>query len=119
MHYVVSLEGTLTACDDQSIALPDAARIMEAHLDAVMESLMELEAQDPDIEFDLNDCRVRFAIMVEATDHADAVRVASPVIRTSIHAAGGETAAWPEPNHPAWAVQRVRITVEAVELAAA
>ncbi len=119
IHYVVSLEGTIAVYDSEGSTPANAKEILEAHLDAVMDELIRLDAGDPDIELDLSDCRVRFAILVEADDEAPAVGKASPILRSAIHAAGGSTPSWPEPDQPAWGVERVKLTIEAVELLAA
>jgi len=119
IHYVVSLEGTIAVYDREGSTPANANEILEAHLDAVMDELVRLDAGDPDIELDLSDCRVRFAILVEADDEAPAVGKASPTLRSAIHAAGGSTPGRPETDQPAWGIERVRLTIEAVELLAA
>lgn len=121
VHYVVTLSGTIAVTDDDGLRLvgDEADTLIEQHLDAVMDALEDMDAQDPDIELDLTDCSVRFAILVEATDPEHAIDIASPQVRKAIDAAGGSTPDWPDSTHRAWAVRRVSLSASPVELVAA
>jgi hypothetical protein len=119
MHFVVTLVGTIAVTDENGKSPPDADELLEAHLDAVMDELERLKAGDPDIELDLTECHVKFAVLVEASDPDAAIANASPVVRSAIHAAGGSTPDWPDSDARVWSVRRVTMSVRAVELAAA
>lgn len=121
MHYVVMLSGTIavTGDDGQRLVGDDADALIEQHLDAVMDALEDMGAEDPDVELDLTDCSIRVAILVEATDPDHAIDIASPQMRKAIDVAGGSTPDWPDSTHRAWSVRRVSLNVSPVELVAA
>ncbi len=97
----VELVGQITVADGTE--RPDEA--IERHLDLVMDELETLDARDPSISVDLADGEVTMSVVVEAANPVDAVGLASGLLRTAIHAAGGATPDWPEPFHEAWAIR--------------
>ena len=117
MHFVITLVGTISVTDSNGREPQNADELIEAHLDAVMEEFLKIEATDPDIELDHN--RVKFAILVEASDPDDAIRIASPIVRSAIHGAGGSTPDWPDSNDHAWAVEQTTLSVQVAELISA
>lgn len=101
MLVTVKLEGKITVNDDDG---GDRDAIVEAHLDLVMNELETLNATDPSIDLDLNDCSVVLSITVETGNPVDAVATASGLLRTAIHAAGGGTPDWPDLSSEEWGI---------------
>jgi hypothetical protein len=116
MHYVITLVGTISVKDSNGQEPPNVGDLLEAHLDAVMEEFLKMHVMDPDIDLDLEDNRVKFAILVEANDPDDAIRIASPLVRSAIHGAGGSTPDWPETDNKFWSVQQTTLSVQVAEL---
>ncbi len=116
MHFVITLVGTISVKDTHGQEPQNAAELLEAHLDAVMEEFLKMKVMDPDIDLDLEDCCVKFAIMVEADDPDAAIAKASPLVRSAIHGAGGSTPDWPDSNHNAWSVDQTTLSVQVAEL---
>lgn len=109
VEFAVELRGCISI-QGSSDRSADAA-IIEKHLDQVMEELMVLDAQDPSIELDLtNDNEVTFSLAVEVPNPVSAVEIASGLLRTAIHAAGGGTPDWPNIDDEAWSIQLLGIS---------
>jgi hypothetical protein len=119
MHFVVTLVGTISVRDGSGHEPPNVGDLLEAHLDAVMEEFLKIKVMDPDIELDLVDNRVKFAILVEADDPDKAISSASPLVRSAIHGAGGSTPEWPESDDRVWAVEQTTLSVQSAELVSA
>ena len=117
MHFVVTLVGTISVRDGSGHEPPNVGDLLEAHLDAVMEEFLKISVMDPDIDLDLVDNRVKFAILVEADNPDEAIRIASPLVRSAIHGAGGATPEWPESDGQVWAVKSTTLSVQSAELA--
>jgi hypothetical protein len=114
MHFVITLSGTIAVTDSNGQEPKGVDQLIEAHLDAVMEQFLGIGVLDPDIELESN--RVKFAVMVEANDPDDAIRIASPLVRSAIHGAGGSTPDWPESDNHAWSVEQTTLSVQVAEL---
>lgn len=100
MFVTVKLEGCITVSAD-----PDNRdEIVESHLDLVMGELVVLKATDPVIDLDLTDCRVVLSVSVETTNPVEAVKTASTMMRSAIHAAGGGTPDWPDVASEEWGI---------------
>ncbi len=119
MHFVVALLGTVAVRDANGATPKDAEKLIEQHLDTVMDGLEQAGACDPDIELDLESCEVRLAVLVEAPDPSEAVRTASDILRTAINEAGGATPDWPGTVDRAWSVRMVSLSATPVALSAA
>lgn len=104
MRFVVELVGVVDVTGDEDGPL-NAAAMIDAHLDAVMDELVNLGAADPAIELDMSCRQVTMAVMVEAANPFGATSQASGLIRTAIHTAHGATPDWPEPTDEAWSVR--------------
>ncbi len=70
-----------------------------SRLDALMEALLSLEAddsaiEDPDLAADVSSCRVDVEMTVQAADPAAALVKALATLRAAIHAIGGATPGW-------------------------
>lgn len=98
LMFSVALRGRIVAPDSKQGDI-------EAHLDRVMEGLLELHAPDASIEAQLSDGCVHISLTVASTNPLDAISEASAIIRSSVHAAGGATPDWPDANHGAWSMQ--------------
>lgn len=119
MHFVVKLHGRVTVKASDGQAIGDADEILEQHLDSVMDELGVLDAQDPAIAIEMATGEVQISVLVETSDPVEAVRLASGIIRTAIHAAGGSTPNWPDATDKAWGVVLVSLTADPVELVTA
>jgi hypothetical protein len=108
IKFSVSLEGTVIVTPEFDGELFDESATIEAHLDAVMDELLKLDAEDPSIEASVEEGSVAFSVVVEAPNPVEAVTTASGFLRTAIHAAGGGTPDWPSPYAERWAVRLVR-----------
>ena len=64
---------------------------LEAHLDTVLQRLMELGADDADIGGSLASGEIEISLTVDAGSFRAAQRTAAEVISKAIHAAGGST----------------------------
>ncbi len=103
----MTLEGTVTV---GSATVTDIDAAVEAHLDQVMEELVALNAADADIELDATDgYQVAFSVVVDAPNPIEAIPEASGLIRSAIHAAGGNTPDWPDAHDDAWAVRLIKV----------
>lgn len=105
MQVVVELNGRVSVAD----TVDDADTVIEAHLDDVMEALLDLDAADASITANIRDRSVTFSVMVEAVGSFDAINQASVLFRTAIHAAGGGTAEWPSEDHEAWCLTSTEV----------
>lgn len=119
MHYVITLVGTISVRDNNGQEPQNVNELLEAHLDSVMEEFLKVKAFDPDIDLDLVNSRVKFAILVEADDPDQAIAKASPIVRSAIHGAGGSTPDWPESDNRAWSVDQTTLSVQVTELVSA
>lgn len=117
MHFVITLIGTISVTDSKGQEPQNVDDLIETHLDAVMEEFLKIKALDPGIDLDHN--RVTFSILVEATDPDDAIRIASPLVRSAIHGAGGSTPDWPDSDNHAWSVEQTTLSVQVAELISA
>jgi len=111
LQFVVSLSGRIIV---PGVEEKVARGLIEAHLDGVMDELLNLGAQDPDIELDLSTASVAFAVIVTAANPLGAASQASGLLRSAIHTAGGGTPDWPTPPHDAWAIQLLKVSSEVV-----
>lgn len=75
--------------DDEGLA-----EALEEHLDAVMEELLKLDAQDVSIGGSMTQGDVEITITVEAETYEEAVRRGLSCIRSALHAAGAHTHGW-------------------------
>jgi hypothetical protein len=109
MKFAVSLRGQFTTTGEDGAPLElEAARVaMADHLDRVMEELIRLDAEDPEIDLDLGESIVDFSVVTKGDDPVAASEKASGQIRSAIHAAGGGTPGWPHPTDRAWNVRIV------------
>lgn len=71
------------------VGLTDDA--LEAHPDAVLQSLMELGADDADIGGSLTSGEIEISLTVDAESFHAAQKSAAELISKAIHAAGGTT----------------------------
>lgn len=101
--FSVALRGVITAAGGKQDDV-------EAHLDSVMEELLQLGAEDPSIEAALADGSVSILVTVSAINPLQAVTQASGFIRAAIHAAGGSTPDWPDVHHGAWSMQLLGVS---------
>lgn len=119
MKFVVELDGRITVSDGDGNVVVDANKIIEEHLDQVMEELIHLGAMDPSIDVDLTvdeaGGAVAFSVMVEAGNPIGAASQASGLLRTAIHAAGGATPDWPGPHEEVWACRLIGMRSELVD----
>jgi hypothetical protein len=107
VRFGVTLDGTISVGPTASA---DADALVESHLDTVMDELMTLNASDADIALDSTDgYHVAFSVVVTASNPIAAVDEASGLIRSAIHAAGGNTPDWPNPHDDAWAVRLIGV----------
>ena len=116
MHFVITLVGTISVTDEHERVPQNSAELLEAHLDAVMNEFLKINVMDPDIDLDLENHRVKFAVLVESDNPDSAIAQASPLVRSAIHGAGGSTPDWPDSNHNAWSVGQTTLSVQATEL---
>lgn len=114
MDFVVALDCHITAEPEGPEEAFDPDAVIEDHLDAVMQELIELGAEDPSIELDLTTNSVTFSVLVSARQPIGAAAQASGLVRTAIHAAGGETPDWPNVDSDAWSVTLVSVRSEPV-----
>ncbi len=105
LMFNVALRGVIIAPDGKQGDI-------EAHLDRIMEGLLELRAQDPGIEATLSDGSVFIHVMVGAPNPLDAINQASGFIRSAVHAAGGATPDWPDAHHGAWSMQLLGVSAD-------
>lgn len=105
MKFEASLTCRFSLPDEQA----DTSSLMDSHLDAVMEQLIHLGAEDPRIDLDIGNASVEFHVTIATTEPIGALSQASGLLRTAIHAAGGVTENWPRPPHPAWALELVSV----------
>jgi hypothetical protein len=115
VRFVVTLTTEVAIRDGNGEPSKKAARLLESHLDEVMDELELLNAIDPSIELDLEVFRVDLSVLVSAANPVVAVTTASDLMRTAIHAAGGSTPDWPGTDSDAWSVRLVGLSVRAVE----
>jgi hypothetical protein len=118
MRFIVSLVGAFRVAGSGGSA-PTAEEVgnaIETHLDAVMEELLHLGAEDTTIDLDLSRQVIEFAVQVSAVNPLGAAAQASGLLRSAIHAAGGATPDWPDPDdETAWQIQLVSVHSELVE----
>jgi hypothetical protein len=115
MHFKVALTGNVFVVDLDGNPVADDEHVIEAHLDQVMDELLDLDAQDPSIDLDrAASNEVAFSVLVEAVNPLDAVNEASGLLRTAIHAASGATPDWPGPSDKEWAVTLVSVSTELI-----
>jgi hypothetical protein len=112
MNFVVTLAGEVRATGDD---LPDVDKLIESHLDDVMDELGSLGADDPGIELDLDRGEVTFSVLVGADNPVGAINQASTLLRTAIHAAKGATPDWPGPQEDCWYVRLLSVRSDLVE----
>jgi hypothetical protein len=86
MKVIVTFEGCIIGdgTDDDFIE----------HFDAVMDELVTLGAEDPDIGTRLGSGEVEISVTVDADSLDDANERGSAMIRAAIHAGGGSTPGW-------------------------
>ncbi len=101
MTFRVVLDGrvVLTRLSGQPLALDvdTEHKLLEEHLDAVMDELMTDErASDVAVDASIQAGSIAVSLGVQAENPVDATNLASLVLRTAIHAAGGATPDWPE-----------------------
>ena|ERR1700677_2442178 len=116
MHFVVTLSGTISVSDQDGNQPQNVGALLGDYLNSVMDEFCRMNVMDPDIELDLSTCSVKFAILVEADDTLAAINVASPLVRSAIHGAGGSTPDWPDVDHNSWAVRKISFSVEPVSV---
>lgn len=119
MQFIVKYDGTINVTTDGGAALDaDAVKAaVDSHLDDVMEELLVLGAEDPSISVDFGTCHVELEVLVEAKNPVGATALASGLLRTAIHAAGGHTPDWPNELASAWSVSLLDIHATAVPAA--
>ncbi|MGY6501656.1 MAG: hypothetical protein ACXIVQ_12310 [Acidimicrobiales bacterium] len=88
----------------------DVVADLDAHLDDVMDELVNAEESnddisDADMSATLSTGEVSFSLVVTAADFDEAGPKGLAVIRTAIHAAGGHTHGW-EHHAVAWVEKR-------------
>lgn len=117
MQFVVSLTGRVRVVSAiGQTSAEEVGQIIVAHLDEVMDELLTLDAQDPGIDLDLTECHVTVSVLVNANNPLDAISVASGLIRTAIHKAGGSTPDWSDPDASVWSVVLLSVRSEPVPL---
>lgn len=125
MKFAVRFQGIIDVTDEPDLfdrldgaSQPTDAEVMEDHLDGVMDELLTLGAEDPAIDLEISTGRVTFTVTIDGQNPVAAIAQASGLFRTAIHAAGGCTPDWPNPDHDAWSlrlldVQSSEVTTEA------
>ncbi len=86
MSYLVTFEGRSD----------EGADALERHLDAVMETLFDMGAEDPDIGAALTQGSFEITLRVEADRVEDAVADAAKIVRKALRAAGAEPIRFPQ-----------------------
>lgn len=116
MQFIVKLDGTIQVTATDGAALDDklVRDAIDAHLDDVMNELLVLGAEDPAINVDFGTRHVTLEVLVEAKNPVGATALASGILRTAIHAAGGHTPDWPNEDESVWSVSLLDISATAV-----
>src|SRR5690606_34412330 len=80
--YMIEIQANVTGAAD-----------FDAHIDAVMEHLLDLGVGDPLISTEM-DRQATVTLYLETDDLEEALREGVSAIRSAVHAAGGSTAGW-------------------------
>lgn len=90
---IVGVQVTLQGVPD--LPPPEHKRLLEAHLDDVLDHLLALDdAIDPDIDVTFSKGLVEFSLWTNADSQEQAEVEADALVRSAIHAAGGFTQEW-------------------------
>ena len=93
-RFEVVFEGVVFNIDNGGTSAALIPEELESHLSAVMDSLLDLNADDATVGAALAAGQVEISVSVEADSVAGAVDAGFAVIRSAIHAAGGATPGW-------------------------
>ncbi len=67
---------------------------IEEWFDAVADALHDLDGEDHSVSGSITERRIGVEVVVTANNPDEAARIGSGILRTAVHAAGGDTPGW-------------------------